>query len=230
MVVDILGFSDIITNISENDLLIERINEWIEIVEVLSKKHGVSQYQLISDTLFVGIDKEEPSFQNLLRFSKDLLEQCTAKSLLLRGGIAFGNYIWGKLIYGDAVIKAHNLEINQQWVGITLEIDVPKPQSCFDEKLIIVYRPPLKSGKTVAMASVVWGIPTSDNLLNLSGKKGLAKVGQPLMWHTSQKIINTILYRIYIDYHKKMNLPFDKFFGGLLPISYLDEQLVGKTS
>ena len=54
LVADILGFGEIIKNTPDSELPY-RIGERVELVECLCENHEISNYQVISDTLFIGL-------------------------------------------------------------------------------------------------------------------------------------------------------------------------------
>lgn len=52
LIADILGFSNIVRNLNGEELN-SRIKDWTDLVDGLSKKYELKEYQLLSDTLFL---------------------------------------------------------------------------------------------------------------------------------------------------------------------------------
>jgi len=107
-VADILGFGNIVRNSNEVDL-VARINSWTTIVDSLAHQHGIDNIQLISDTVFAYTESSTAGLRKLVEFSRLLLNQGVQQSLPIRGAITHGDFDWGRLTYGIAVITAHEL-------------------------------------------------------------------------------------------------------------------------
>lgn len=121
LITDILEFSKIIKNLSDQNLS-EKIKIWPNLIKTLISRHQEFKYSLLSDTLFVTAPSTPEGLHTLIEFAKKLLEEALNKSFPLRGAISHGSYEWASdMIYGKAVLKAHELEKNQQWIGITLD-------------------------------------------------------------------------------------------------------------
>ena len=69
MVVDILGFSEIIKNL-DGDEQNQRVVSWLDLVETTRHQVGVKDTQLISDTLFVREEDSIEGLAQLLRFAQ----------------------------------------------------------------------------------------------------------------------------------------------------------------
>jgi hypothetical protein len=153
LIADILGFSNIVRNLN-GEQLTARIKEWTDLIENLSQKYNLKDYQLLSDTLFVTCDYNETNIKGLFSFCSALLTDGIEKSIPIKGAISYGEVFWGKLIFGNAVIDAHALEIEQNWIGITCSLKVPDIKKYYDQQLVICYPPCFKSGKFVLMPVV----------------------------------------------------------------------------
>ncbi|WP_299004416.1 hypothetical protein [uncultured Shewanella sp.] len=152
LILDILGFSQMIENLSEDDLRL-KIDKWIGIVRDICKSHDIENYQLISDTLFIGVGESDSDLIQVVNASRDLLNTCVKESIPLRGTISFGEYTWSnELVYGKAVISAHELEMKQNWVGISCVEGIKIPEGCTN---LISYALPLKKGDNRIGASVI---------------------------------------------------------------------------
>lgn len=221
LIVDISGFSNIVKNLTPYALT-KRIKEWVEIVEKLAEKHKLVKYQTISDTLFVTTTE----LKDLVIFSKDLLQQTINSSLLIRGAISYGDINWERMIYGKPVIASHELEQNQDWLGITLDSSIPisETDKLYQEKLIISYIVPLKMGLYTPYPTIVWKIPNTFTLIKLFTSKGLTQKKDCLDWKIMRKINNTILFSEYCKYANKNKLPYNSYKKAKCPISFLIEE------
>ena len=124
MVVDILGFSEIIKNL-DGDEQNQRVVSWLDLVETTRHQVGVKDTQLISDTLFVREEDSIEGLAQLLRFAQLLLERGLERNFPLRGAIVHGDAAWGRLTYGKAVIEAHQMERSLDWIGVACERNLP---------------------------------------------------------------------------------------------------------
>ncbi len=209
---DILGFSKIIENLEEKGIL-ERIEEWIEIIEKLAKTYDISNYSLLSDTLFVSVDDTTESLNKLVDFSRTLLNTCVSHSLPIRGAISFGTYNWGKLVYGKAVISAHKLEIEQNWIGITCDNNITNVEQLWNFNKLICYSAPKKKSAIQLHPVIDWDIPKIEDLTSLISKRGLTKNGETMNWEWLEKINNTIIFKLYKEYIKNNNLSPERYHG-----------------
>ena len=234
LVADILGFGQIVKNL-KNDELPSRMDEWIGIVNELCGKYRFSQYQLISDTLFVGLNKNDDDLEKLVDFSKELLEISLEHSLPLRGAITFGNYTWtNNLVYGKAIIDGHVHEQEQDWVGISMTSelgdklllkDIGK-KLCVGKK-VILYTVPLKKNIIQTCLSVLWDVPSYNELGRCMLSKGLSS-SDPASQASAdvvRKINSTITYKIYCALIDRECLDYGKFHGGADPISIIEQEM-----
>lgn len=220
---DILGFSDLVKNLNQSELD-EKINVWIHIVHLSAKKYGIEKYQLISDTVFAAVSNEKSELKKLINFSRELLNLGIHRSLLIRGGISYGQYTWNEnLVYGPAVIKAHNLEMKQQWLGISLGIDAPLSNQECKEMQVIVYPVPHSNGPIVLSTSIIWNVPTFEKLKKLSTSGGLTVKGHGLDWQWSNKIQNTGLFGLYLNFLSKNPEAVLSKYHGLHPFDFINE-------
>jgi len=123
-IADLLGFANMISNLKEADCD-ERVEGWISLVKEATTKAGVTQFQLISDTLFAAAPATSAGLGSLVKLARHLLNEGVPQSYPIRGAITFGTYQWGDLIYGKAVINAHKLEAAQNWVGVSCTPTLP---------------------------------------------------------------------------------------------------------
>lgn len=212
LIVDLLGFSNIISNLSDDDLLI-RINEWVDLTTNVCNTYQVEKLSLLSDTLFVGLDDTEEGLSKAISISRGLLNDGMQRSLPVRGAISFGEYHWGNLIYGKAVINAHKLEENQNWIGISCTQNLPRIDSFWGEEKLICYPTPLKSGTISVHPVVDWTIPEIEDIMRLITANGLTNAGELLSWMWLDKVEKTVSFSIYKSILKQTGHTYSKFSG-----------------
>ena len=210
LVADVLGFSNIVSNLSEDEMD-ERINAWISMVTEIKSETGLTSLQLVSDTVFAKEDDSEDGLKRLLRFSRLLLERGIENSFPVRGGIAYGHVTWGRLIYGRAVIDAYRLERSLDWIGIGCE---RLPNLPWSWDLICCYPVPRKAGPIGYSAAVVW--TTSNSSLREGwGSSELFDARKGVTWENQSKIMNTILFLRYVREAKHSGFPPNSFITGV---------------
>ncbi len=193
LMADILGFSHIINKLEDDDLD-QRISEWVKLVQELTKTHNIKTFNLLSDTLFVHFP-EPFDINTVISFGKDLLEKSTSKSIPLRGAITYGEILTGDFIYGKAVIQAHNLEINQKWIGITLAEDVPGIESCFNKDQLMKYAVPMKKGIVRILPVISWDVPNIIELTKCTNGPGLAEPDNSVTQNVLELLTNTSIFK-----------------------------------
>jgi len=223
-IADLLGFSNIVNKSNELQLD-ERIQGWITLIEEAASYAGVIEYQLISDTLFASAGETEADLCNLIRFSQYLMNNGIRKSLPVRGAICFGEYTWGKLTYGKAVVKAHMLESCQNWIGIVCDSGIMPSKEHFRHGFLIKYPAPMKDGKYRLLPVVDWGIPPASELKKILGNGGLAREGEFYSWKSEEKFNNTIQFSMYKQIAKENNHDVSTFLSTSV-VEYLENHLV----
>lgn len=208
---DILGFRNIVRN--SGDDLSARISTWTALVTETADRFGIQKRQLISDTLFAACDSDDGAFLLLLQFAKSLLEQGIRASLPVRGAISHGDFHWGELTYGNAVLKCHEWEQKQEWVGIACVPGTPVPPDAFSTDLVTVYPPPCKRGPIVLTCVLVWDIPDLSELSRLLCGGGLAGQKEVMYHEWLTKVQNTILFKHYRKLVSDIGAPNSKFYG-----------------
>lgn len=212
---DLLGFGKIVKNSTPVELD-ARMNAWSSLVESTAKTHGISQVQLISDTVFVGTPSTREGLLSLLSFSRELLSHGIRQSFPLRGAIVHGPYLFGSLTYGRAVIAAHELEQAQNWIGIACEPGLLNIESTWSVDLVICYPVPKKRGPYLLQPAVSWPVPAEDELVQLLSNGNLMKVGEVYTWEVAEKASNTTHFRLHQEYLREHDLD-GSSFNGFLP-------------
>lgn len=219
---DLLGFSKIISNLGEIELN-KRINAWVSLVEKSAKDNNITKYQLISDTVFAMVGSTKDEFKDLVGFARDLLNNGIVQSLLVRGAITNGNVQWGQLVYGNAVIKAHNLEKLQNWIGIVIDSEIRLDDQEYKRIGVVVYPVPMTSGQIKLFGVVSWNIPQLEELSKIMNSQGLTKAGEILDWGWANKLGNTIIFGLYLKLVKKYNYnPY--YFNGLHSLHWIENE------
>ena len=206
---DVLGFSDMVTALTteeEKELAPEqiakfspdarasRVDSWVQLVSSGLIEFKISHYHFVSDTVFVGTEYTRYGLERLIDFSKYLLEEGMKKSLPLRGGIACGDVEWGdKISFGTAIIKAHKLEADQEWIGTCCEPDLPGLDELWDFKRVFVYPAPMKNEKLLTHRPVIaWHVPTYVELRNKTSECAIRHIN--VDWKYDTMIRNTMLF------------------------------------
>ena len=195
LVADVLGFSRLVANL-EHGQLDERLSIWANLVEEIRIETGVQHSQLISDTIFVREDDSAEGLLRLLRYSKFLLERGLASHFPIRGAITNGKMTWGSLTYGKALVRSHELERQQNWIGIACESNLPSIPWSWD--LVCCYPVPKKTGSIQLGPAVVWNIPKAPDLIRQCTAKGLLKAGDHFVWELHSKLANTLDFSKYV--------------------------------
>ncbi|MFA5906849.1 MAG: hypothetical protein WC836_23160 [Desulfobacula sp.] len=213
LMVDILGFGKIVQNLP-NKTLTEKIDSWVSIVQRICSEHSVSQYQLISDTLFIGAGHNDSDLLKIIKISSSLLNICIPKSIPLRGSISFGDYTWStELVYGKAVIEAHTHEMAQDWIGISCASSVPLSEKSESWQNMTCYPVPMKNGPLQFLPAVNWNVPDYDELLDLLTRGGLTKNDEKLSHPWLNRAEKTVMFSMYRDIASMTKIPPHKFGG-----------------
>lgn len=215
LVVDALGFSAINKNL-EGDGLKERVDGWVQLAENVKKEGSIEHVRLISDTLFVVAEHTPEGLKELIKISRELLEEGIKRALPFRGGITQGDAYWDDVsTYGPAIISAYELSENQNWIGISCENTIEEAIDLFSFDFLVPYLVPLKNGPVRYAPTVVWNIPSYSEFYNQLVKDGLTKMGDKLKWSTINKFKNTIDFSIYLKLVRLMynHMPPNKTFG-----------------
>lgn len=194
-VCDLLGFGQIIKNSTEPQRQ-ARTDAWLGLVEDSAKAENV-QIQLVSDTVFARADNSDDGIAGLVAFARRLLNLGVPQSLPVRGAITYGEFEWGRFTHGTAVVDAHELESNQNWVGITCAKNLPRLPQLWGFERVICYIPPMKSGIGSYRGVIDWEIPGAGKLFEYLTSGGLALKGESLRWDLLQKYDNTVAFSIY---------------------------------
>ena len=206
LVVDILGFSKVIENLNR-DQQAQRITAWVELVQNTGLKAAVKDKKFISDTLFVREEDSVDGLARLLKFAQLLLESGVNDSFLLRGAIVHGDSAWGKLPYGEAVIRAHKLEQSLDWLGIACTPRLPRLDSMWDWDLVTVYPVPKKAGVAQLMPAISWKVPSTEELVRKASDNGLMAEGEEFRWDAEiSKLERTIQFGLYLKIGKANRL------------------------
>jgi hypothetical protein len=228
LVVDLLGFRNIVRNLDENQLR-ARVDGWINLVDEGAQSAEISDLQLISDTLFVAEVGNEQGLRKLLAFSRVLLNAGVRLALPIRGAITLGECSWGRLIHGKAVIDAHELEAAQNWVGIACHPSVAHTENLWGFGSLIVYPAPLKNGPIMLRPVVDWEVPTAPQLAECLTRDGLSHSGEARTWEWLEKLNNTIQFRMYKELIKRAKLD-PRIFLGLTSLEAIEQVLSGITT
>ena len=222
---DLLGFGNIVRNSNDAELK-TRVGNWIELIDQAKAASRLYNHiQLISDTIFVAADSSEDGLKSIVSFARELLNAGSRRSLPVRGGISHGNFEWGTLTYGKAVIQSHQLESRQNWIGISCQADLPHAASLWGPDGLICYPPPMKSGQIQLLPVIVWDVPPFDEFRASLLTNGLMKAGETLAWPWAQKFANTIEFRTYLEIVGGAGGNYERFHG-TLPVETITANVV----
>ena len=219
---DILGFSSIVESLNSSQVS-EQIELYTSIINQLKEKYTSINVRLFSDTVLAFVENDKNDLGKLIEFSRELLNLCIVQSLPIRGAITFGNFTWGEMIFGKAVIDAHELEKNQNWIGIIVNDNLSNDD--FRKLGLICYPAPMSKDKLIKLYPVIsWDVPKFSilsSLLSSNGLGGTPGIGKSYKWDWGEKLSNTIMFGIYLDILKTNSGDPNKFYGHL-PIEMLD--------
>lgn len=216
---DILGFKNLVQN---NDL--EKVFETYDSMKKeternLSKINEVSSnysikinYRIFSDTFFFytskingkSQDAINETFEALMAACYFLLRNACRFSLPLRGAMTAGELIvTDNIEIGIPIIDVYEKEKNQDWIGCLITEDclkrIDNRDSYLNQKEILRYKIPLKSGKIKKMYALNWlrHEPFIDNFDKILNHMELKAKNE---WEIKRKYRNT---RTFIDFLKK---------------------------
>ncbi len=178
-------------------------------------------YVFSDSIILTSYDNTEENSLKLLVFTYRLMRTMMAQGFLVRGGISFGDMyidIEDSIFVGTALTKAYELEMNQEWAGITIdESFVNAFPNIFNGSLkyaeylnclFVKYPVPMKRGAIKELYTINW----RWNLVVQKGTKSL--LGEANDWAAKVKIDNTLAYAKYIR-NKSLTYPAN---GSVCPI------------
>ena len=214
LIADVLGFSRLVSNLEHGELD-QRLNRWVNLVDEIRVETGIQHSRLISDTIFVRDDDSADGLRRLLRYSKALLERGLANHFPIRGAITKGPLTWGTLTHGKAVIHGHELERQQDWIGIACEPTLTHVPWSWD--LVCCYPVPKKSGRLELGPAVAWNVPASHDLIRQCIGKGLMQPHEAFTWELHSKLANTLAFAQYVNSAKGHGADPEEYDGRFSP-------------
>jgi hypothetical protein len=210
LVADILGFQKIVLNAPTTQRE-QRIAEWTELVKKEAERAGL-RYQLISDTVFAVVPRDEDGLRRILSFSRRLLEDGLRRHFPLRGAVAAGEVAWSdELVHGPALVEAYRLETAQDWIGMLCDADDAHEEGCRD--LLVAYPVPMKSGFVQLQTALRWNVPTSVEISQMTVGGNLTRPGDTLEHSWFRKMTNTALFGAYLRLIDLCGAPSSHFVG-----------------
>lgn len=221
---DILGFGEIISNL-DSEAQNQKIDTWQNLIEDLTRKYEIEQFQLISDTLFIGISDEVSQLENLVDFCSELLSLAIVESIPIRGAISKGEYTWGKrLVYGKAVISAHKHEANQNWIGISFFPEFEGINSLWGK--LVCYQIPTKTGQNEMGAAVRWDVPSFDDLGRYLVEGGLTNGHSKIDQKWISRLEQTVMFSLYLKIIDNSAHEVSRFHGLGTPVHIIEQALL----
>lgn len=223
MVADILGFSRLITNLTDHKKS-RRVDEWVDLVRTTKGLVGIRDTQLISDTLFVREEDSEDGLERLLRFAQLLLQNGLQKSFPIRGAIVHGNVAWGGLTYGQPLIQAHEIERSLDWIGIACSSSIPRIDKFWSWDLVVLYPQRHNSGPTHLTPAIAWEVPRTQELIAKAIDASSYQAGDEIPGNVILKLEHTVQFGIYLRSGKRYCLN-PKTFGCLSVMQFLESMI-----
>jgi hypothetical protein len=202
----------------------ERISQWVEFVNAKAAECGIERLQLISDTVFTSAPSTVDGLGQMVRFARIMLSDGLINLFPIRGAIVHGAYSWGSLLYGPAVIEAHELEVSQNWIGVACTPGLPHVDAMWALDKLICYSPPLKSGPIKSRPVVSWQIPSTSDLAKFAVRSSSMQDGEILTGELGEKINNTAQLALYQRFLRLKNGNPAQFYG-LVPVHALESLL-----
>ncbi len=215
LVVDVLGFQQIMRNVPE-ETRIKRLEDWMWLA---AKPRALGlESQLVSDTLFAIAEPDEDGLAQLAELSTTLLEQGLNRNLPLRGAIAQGQVEWAsQSLWGPAIVDAYTLGQMTDWLGVACAPSVTAfPPELYEHQLV-AYPTPLKSGDIRINTNVRWTIPNATELGRLTTGGFLTKPAEVLGWSWHRKLENTSDFRSYLQVLAAAGQSPQQFLGDVGP-------------
>jgi hypothetical protein len=140
------------------------------------------------------VNNDKLELKKLIKFSKILLAEGIKIAIPMRGAISFGQYNWGELIYGKAVLAAHRLEKIQKWIGIVIDLEILiENEEAFDLGLK-QYFVPILNDESKLYYTVIWNIPFFHELSYSLALKTSHTKHLPYDKFSLEKIKNTAIF------------------------------------
>ena len=179
-----------------------RVTGLIDFVNMATKNFDITDdmFRIISDMIVVVTDNDDDCLNKLLGFAQYMLNEGVPKSYPVRGGIVRGEAkIVGDIPLGTAFLEAYNLANSQNWIGTccNVELDIIK-KFCSVGGMVILYTPPMKSGKNKFLPVISWNIPFYGDLYRNMVSGGLSRDTE-LDWRELTKIQNTLMFSLFLN-------------------------------
>ena len=99
-------------------------------------------------------------------------------------------------LFGTALINAHKLEEQQNWIGTCCEPNLPGIEDLWDFKKVFVYPAPLKNEILLTHRPVIsWNVPKYIDLREKTSVNAIRH--KYVTWRYDSLIQNTILFSMY---------------------------------
>lgn len=199
LVADLLGFRQLVYR-TEDAYQAEKVDRWINIVDVAARRVDIDRYQLISDSLFAVAPQDRDGVGQLIAFSRDLLTQGLEVGLPVRGALARGLIRWGeRIVHGPAVVAAYELESGTNWIGIACNYSFPEIDELYEYRSLVQYPAPVKRGARLDRPCIVWPVPEDGRLMQAC----TVRDGEGLSDDVTAKIRETARFRDYLKWLAK---------------------------
>lgn len=217
---DILGFKEMIANLSTDELA-EEYTRIISVTEAFNKdliqQHSEPQLvpslepgknwcikRVFSDSIIlIANDESEESCLRLLLYTWKLMQACLSFQMPFRGGIAYDEIYVNEaqeIFLGKALTKAFELESSQDWIGVAIHKELSKHyKNIFNgsihpvlSNIFLQYLVPFKGGGRKELNTINWRF----NLIVEKGTRSLMPYSNNK--DVIEKITNTLEYAKHV--------------------------------
>lgn len=163
---DILGFAHLVRSRKPTALADD-----IDFIRRIADEQDQVRSLVFSDTVLLYTEgTDPPALHSLLDQSCRVVAKCNETGIMLRGGIARGQFlVRGGVFLGEAMVRAYELEKSQEWMGAIIDPwladDLRKSTDpnikkewakILDDHLLVSYPAPIKGGSAGSQFCLGW--------------------------------------------------------------------------
>lgn len=212
--VDIMGFKDMLTRLSHNEVyeLMKKVSKSVSVVQSVFSVDYESEtdfdinvkMMLYSDSIMIYTkDEQKHSLENLIASISTLSDSLFSDGIPHKGAIAFGKMTLdfdNSIFFGQPLVDAYLLQEELKFYGIAIHGTAEKNQDIFDDESIIEYNCQFKNGSAKHL-TIAPGVSLSEDFEEKTVDNLIEKVNK-LRVNTSgslrKYIDNTIDYLDYV--------------------------------
>ena len=175
-IVDIMGFKDLLTRLSHNEVydLMKKVAKTLNSVESVFSVDYESEadvdvnvtMMLYSDSIMIYTRDDQPhSLENLIASISTLSDSLFSDGIPHKGAIAFGQMtldIDNSIFFGQPLVDAYLLQEELKFYGIAVHGTAEKNEEIFDDESIFEYNCPFKNGSAKHL-TIAPGVSLSED-------------------------------------------------------------------